>query len=273
MTQLCKNCNTNFEAKFCHNCGQKAFSEEDTSIKSIFSELINFFTNFESNLLRTLKAIMVSPGRLTLDYCSGIRKRYYKPLSLYLLIVVIYLLFPVAKGLNMEMIHYKTNFIGRGLIAAQIEDKMVSKNISEAELAALFSEKSTTTSKILLFLLIPLTALLLLAVFPGKKNKIYDTIILSIELNVFYIAVFFLILALTIYAIAYIFNISHISDETLSPVFFGIFSIYIFVLFKKFYQQKWPWTLLKALIVSFCYLVLIQSLYKFLVFEVTMLLI
>jgi hypothetical protein len=272
MARLCRNCNTNFEAKFCHNCGQKAFTADDTSIKSIFKELVHFFTNLESNLLLTLKTIIVSPGKLTLDYCSGIRKKYYKPLSLFLLIVVIYLLFPIAKGLNMEMTNYKSNFIGRGLIKAQIEDKMASKNISEAELAAEFKVKSSTTSKILLFLLIPLTALLLLAFFPGRQNKIYDISILSIELNIFYIAVIFLILPLVVYASAFVFKLSQIKDDVLFPFLFGIFGFYIFALLRKFYQPKWPWLIVKSVFVTFFYLILIQTIYKFVVFEVTILL-
>lgn len=272
MTRFCKNCDTSFEGKFCHNCGQKAFSEADKTIKSIFAEFIQFFTSFESTLLFTLKTILTAPGKLTLDYCNGIRKRYYKPLSLYLLIVIIYLLFPIAKGLNMEMTHYKTNIIGRYIIPDQIDNKIIERGITISELSAEFASKSENTSKLLLFLLIPLTTLLLYAMFPNRKHKIYDVSILAVELNIFYIAVIFLILPVLVSIFAFIFQIKFISDDTLFPFLLGLLGIYIFMLLRKFYQQKWPVLLLKSAVATFLYLFLVQSIYKILVFEITMLL-
>jgi len=272
MAHFCKNCDTNFEGKFCHNCGQKAFSEEDKTIKSIFAELVQFFTSFESTLLYTLKTILTAPGTLTLDYSNGIRKKYYKPLSLYLLIVIIYLLFPIAKGLNMEMVHYKTNAIGRKIIPEQIDNKLIEKNISFDELSAQFAKKSENTSKILLFLLIPLTTLLLFAIFPNRKYKIYDVSILSVELNAFFIAVIFLILPVLISLFAHAFQIDFIYDEVLFPFLIGLMGIYIFMLLRKFYQQKWPVMILKSTLATFLYLIMFQTIYKFLVFEITMLL-
>ena len=54
----------------------------------------------------TLKKIFTKPGQLSVDYCNGKRKTYFKPLSLFLLLVVVYLLFPVFEGLNMKLYYH-----------------------------------------------------------------------------------------------------------------------------------------------------------------------
>ena len=86
----CKNCESILNGKFCSNCGQKIYSERDKSLSNISEEVLHFMTHFEGKLFNTLKVIYLYPGKLSLDYSSGIRQKYYKPISLYLLIVILY---------------------------------------------------------------------------------------------------------------------------------------------------------------------------------------
>src|SRR6187402_34629 len=131
----CKNCNTTLKGTYCHNCGQKNYTEKDKNLKGIFEEVFHFMTHFEGTMLTTLKTLLGKPGKLSKDYCDGIRKKYYKPISFFLLLIVVYLVFPFFQGLNMRMPYYKHIPLSGHAIARQINNKTTAKQITETELA------------------------------------------------------------------------------------------------------------------------------------------
>src|SRR5688500_3391743 len=104
----CKNCNHSFTGKYCNVCGEKVYSGHDKEIKHVFEEAFHFLTHFEGKFLTTIKTIFTNPGMLSLDYCNGIRKKYFKPISLFLMIVILYLLFPLFEGLNMRLQYHQS---------------------------------------------------------------------------------------------------------------------------------------------------------------------
>ena len=105
-SHICKNCNHAFTGKYCNHCGEKVYSEKDRSVLHFFEEGLHFITHFEGTFFNTLKKIFTRPGQLSVDYCNGKRKTYFKPLSLFLLLVVLYLLFPFFEGLNMKLYYH-----------------------------------------------------------------------------------------------------------------------------------------------------------------------
>lgn len=275
VTNNCKNCSKVFSGKFCSECGQKIFSESDMSFKNIFLEIFHFATHFEGTFFTSIKTIFLYPSKMTLDYCSGVRKKYFKPVSLFLFVVVVYLLFPLAKGLNMDMKDYKGNLIGRSFISLQIEEKASKLNISEQELSNKFRVKSEKVSKFFLFLLIPLTVLALFLIFPNKKLKAYELTILSTEINIFYIAVYFLIIPLITYLLSLILKPTHLNLESnfFISLFLFSFGLYIFFVFKNYFKLKWHFNILKSALFVFSYFLVIIIIYRFLVFETTLLLV
>src|SRR5438128_2634934 len=102
----CKNCHNNFKGSFCNYCGEKVYTEHDKSIKHVLEEALHFVSHFEGKLLATIKSIILKPGKYSSDFCYGIRRKYYQPVSLFLLMVILYLLFPKMQGLNMRFETY-----------------------------------------------------------------------------------------------------------------------------------------------------------------------
>ena len=237
--KICKNCGVELNGKFCSNCGQKVYSEKDKSISNLIHETFHFMTHFDGKIINTLKTIYLNPSKLSSDYSKGIRQKYYAPISLYLLIVVLYLLFPLADGMNMKMKYYKTTPIMGEYIGNLIEKKSISENLSEEKLGAKFDEKSKNTSKFLLILLIPLSAPLLYMLYFKKKRFIFDNFILLTEINIFFFLSFFFILPVLIFPLLYIFSVSIFDDiaVTLSIIIFSIY--YIILLLKIFIVKYW----------------------------------
>src|SRR5688572_17283119 len=88
----CRNCGTSLLGSHCHECGQKRINQNEFSLKRILGRLINDFTDLESNkILRTLAALVLRPGLLTIEYLAGRRGNYIGPVKLYLTLSALYL--------------------------------------------------------------------------------------------------------------------------------------------------------------------------------------
>lgn len=264
----CKNCSTSLHGKFCAHCGQKAYDEKDKSIGKLVDEAIHFITHFDGKLLKTLKVIYFQPGKLSLDYSNGIRQRYYKPLSLYIFIVILYLIFPLASGMNMEMKYYKSTPMSGIWISRQIENKMRVSNKDEAQLELDFHMKSKTTSKFLLLLLIPLSMPILFLLYIRRKRYIFDNVILLTEVNIFYLLTLFILVPLVFIPFEYFLDWS-VNDNVFLPVSIILFTVYCIALFHMVFKEKWWVTIFKGGVFGLLFMFMIVTVYRTIVFEVT----
>lgn len=277
MTKLivnkCINCGNEFSENYCNSCGQKKFTSSDKSLKNIFEEAFHFITHFEGSFFKSLKTVLFDPSKLTIDYCIGIRKKYFKPISFYLFLVVLYLLFPIFSGLNMEMVSYTTLPIVGETVSQQIGNKTSQSNITEEKLAEKFENKSNSTSKILLLVLIPLTSLLIKTLYWNKNKDWYKNLILATEINIFYLLLFFLILPLFYVSIKSLFGFNDLNDELLGSITTILFWIYISIVFRKVFKSKRWVSILKGFFFAISHTFIILLIYKMLVFQFTFLLI
>jgi len=88
-TDHCLNCQAPFinTASFCPNCGQKN-TDGRLTVKELFSQFFNNVFNLDSKIFRTLGSVLV-PGKLTKAFLSGQRQKYYHPIRLFLVMIVI----------------------------------------------------------------------------------------------------------------------------------------------------------------------------------------
>lgn len=270
----CKNCGHIFTGNYCNNCGEKVFSPHDKSVYHIVEELFHFFTHFEGAFLTTLKVIITKPGKFSLDYCNGIRKKYFKPVSLFLLLVILYLLFPKFQGLNMRLDTYATEAYGFTWISHPlIKKKMQQSNATYRVIADRYDAKSPAISKITLFSLIPLAAVLLALLYFYKRKPLFDHFILSIELSAAFIALHYLIIPF----IAFITTSIHQPWERffwdgnawLTYTEIALDMLFISIAQKRFYGSKWFITLPTAFIYLFVFGEWIYYAYRLLVLYLT----
>jgi hypothetical protein len=272
---ICKSCGNRFAGKYCNRCGEKVYTKHDKSIVNIFEEGFHFITHFEGKLLTSLKVIFTDPGKLSQDYCNGIRKKYFKPISFFLLMVVLYLLFPRFQGLNMRLNTYAADkYRFTWASAPLIKSKIQSKGISYSELARIYDAKSSSVSKIGLFFLLPLAAAIILVLFFGSRKYYFDHFILSTEISSFFIALHFLFIPFLSFIIALIHKRWAVFFED-DNYWFGYFILLVDLLFvslafKKFYAQKWVWIIPKAMLYILAFGWGIIYLYQLLVLVVTL---
>jgi hypothetical protein len=88
MTDACRNCGTLLAGRWCHACGQDA-----SSVMRPWRELLAVWGDavlgWDTRAGRTLRALVLEPGRLTVEYAAGHLAGWIHPLRLYLAASVI----------------------------------------------------------------------------------------------------------------------------------------------------------------------------------------
>lgn len=277
-THTCNHCGNQFTGNYCNVCGEKVYHDHHKTIGHLLEEVIHFITHFDGAFFKTIKSVFIHPGLVSSEYVKGIRKKYFKPVSLYLLCVVVYLLFPFFKGLNMEFYSYTNkNSEYQRITMPAAKQKAINRNLSFEVLAKKYDEKSGKVSKILLLLYLPLTALLLSGLYFKQRRYFFDHFILSAELNSFLVAFGFLILPFSLYLIDrlghFISNNFHlsISNPTIELIIESGFLLIIVSALKRFYNQNWLWTVIKSLLFLIIFLIIIIPIYRIILFFTTML--
>ena len=86
----CKNCGQETVTTYCSSCGQRS-SVHKVTTRETFEDLADNLFSISAPLIITVKSLFVNPGRLLREYLGGKRKKYYKPVSFFILTTAIYL--------------------------------------------------------------------------------------------------------------------------------------------------------------------------------------
>lgn len=85
---ICKNCESEFEGKFCSNCGQKHV-EGRFNLKELLHNFFHAFTHIDSGILYLIKELFFRPGIVSNEYIIGKRKKYFNPLQFLIITVAV----------------------------------------------------------------------------------------------------------------------------------------------------------------------------------------
>ena len=276
----CKNCGNHFHGRFCNECGEKVYGPKDKTVASIAGEAVHFITHFDGSFFTTVRTFFTRPGNMSAEYAGGIRKRYFKPVSFFLLIVVTYFLFPRFHGLNYQFSYYVSKMGNtRGYAVPIARQKMISHHYTEQELSTRYDKTSPAIGKISLLLLIPLCACVFALLFFTSHRFFFDHFILATEIMSFYIFFSFLFTPFLAWFIDHIIPqwSYFFSDETRTGDIFlaatGAGSLLLFTTaaFKKFYKQPLWLSLIKAVVFIFVFALCIRYVYNLLLYLIVML--
>ena len=88
-TTKCLNCDTEFEGKFCPECGQSADTGRFT-VRFIFENLLKAILSNDGGVWITLKSLFTKPGQMMVDIINGKRKSYFSPFPMLFLTLSLY---------------------------------------------------------------------------------------------------------------------------------------------------------------------------------------
>jgi hypothetical protein len=208
----CPNCATPLQGPWCHACGQKgeAYSR---SIWHLTTEAFEGLTHFDGRFWQTLPRLLIKPGQLTRDYLDGHRAAQIPPFRLFL--VVLLLVF-FAGGLSLQgsakqvAAGLKDNTVTREMTpqdradlaeamgnlnkaATGARDPKIHTVLGDSAFWSERAKKAVENPELLMqameewghrfaFLMLPIAALLLSALFVFKKGVyVFDHLIFSMH--------------------------------------------------------------------------------------------
>ena len=181
----CKSCGNHFQGNYCNRCGEKVYHAHDKKLSHFLEEAFHFITHFDNKFFRSFWLMFSKPGFLAKEYGEGKRRKYFSPVSMFLIGIVVYLLFPLLQGFNISFNSHISNNNQLHFYALQqwAQHKAAAGNITLVVLAEKFDHVSPKFSKILLILLIPFAALILTLLFRRKRKYYFDHMMMGAEFN------------------------------------------------------------------------------------------
>jgi hypothetical protein len=290
--QQCDNCHASLEGDFCHQCGQEKKSYI-RNVSGVVTEFFGEFSNWDTRVWRTLVPLWFRPGYLSRRYVQGHRVPYVPPLRLYLFTSIIAFLL-LAKLVPEQVVTVNTpngstqltadsNLADQaenipGLISSINEgvkkqgptdnDLMFlsddDKDIFYTKLDAITANPKLAINKFfslapqMMFVLLPLFALLLKLLYIRSERYYTEHLIVALHSHSFILQFSVLYLALqALAAVSWPWLVQPI--EWLATATLIWIPTYLLLCQKFYYQQSWGKTLLKFWLTSSLYNILFMS--------------
>ncbi len=119
----CKNCNNEFEGRFCNQCGQSAETHE-MNLHFLVHDIQHGLFHLDKGFFFTIKELFTRPGYTIREYLQGKRVKHFKPISLILLLAGIL-------GLLSHYFHYDMLSDTVQVSGTGAQDEEIRKSIKE----------------------------------------------------------------------------------------------------------------------------------------------
>ena len=138
-TTQCLNCGTEFEGKYCPECGQSANTGRFTW-RFIIDNLQSAVLGKDGGIWFTIKNLFTRPGAMIVDMLNGKRKSYFSPFPMLFFVLAIYVLILSFTGSNHEFREFENELL-RPESSENVEMEL---NVFGSEIANLDSESPET---------------------------------------------------------------------------------------------------------------------------------
>lgn len=215
----CKNCDTQLDANFCPQCGQKDI-ELERPLFELLGEVFREAFDIDGRAARTIRTMFTRPGELTARFLAGHRKQFTSPVRLYLVVSILFFLvvaWVVRQGLLFEV------------------------DADSADEVRVLAEELPS----LMFVFLPVFALLLKVLF--WQRYYFDHLIHALHLHTATYVVLALLLPLErIASQPWLMQILHLA-------LFAYLAGYVAISLRRVYGTTWLATIIKGTVIYFGY--------------------
>lgn len=244
--------------------------QEDRKLKHYLGEFINAMTFADNKLWRTLKTILISPGKLSLEFVEGRRKNYMKPISIFFLANLIYFFFPFINTFTTNLHIQMHGLPYSAVVEKWVDEEVAERGVEFKDYERAYNIKTTELSKLLLTIMATLIGIFLWPIHIGsKRNLLADHMTLGQEVMT-YLLIYCLqfVGGLLLLASFIGMNFNHLSDKTMS-IISSLMLLYFFARAEyKFYGFRGARLVVNTLL-SFVIVIIVLFLYRALLFFIT----
>jgi hypothetical protein len=266
----CRNCGSALAVqpavpRFCGQCGQETALHPPT-LGEFLHEFVGHYVALEGALWRTLGLLITRPGRLTLEYFAGRRRRYVLPLRMYLtasfLFFLVIKLMPVAPPPpGHGLLNPRQTIEQEGVVVDDEGDlaeclkpgaqchplqtaiaRAAQRWKQDPRASEHFMSRFVSMVPYAVFLMLPVFSAIVMLAYRGRRMRYGEHVVFSLHMHAFW---FLALLALWLLPDA-------VTGWGLMAVLaYGIWALH------AVYDGRWKMTVLRALFISGLYLFLL----------------
>ncbi len=256
---ICPNCSHQATGNYCAQCGQENHLHKET-FWGLVMHFIGHYFHYDSKFWQTMKALLFSPGKLTIAYWNKQRMRYIAPVSLYIFISAVYFLLSLlhhkdetVKGKAAGNVSHISVLPASGIAANDsgsakyilyFEHKIKEINDKHGNINEFVKSNISHNMPKIFFFMIPVMALLLKLLFVRRKDTFFvDHAIFALHYHSFWFSLF---------AILHI-HFPEAVKDWLYIILFIVAFVYMVAAIHNVYKTGWARSVWKSIVLSATY--------------------
>ncbi|HEY3875602.1 MAG TPA: DUF3667 domain-containing protein, partial [Candidatus Kapabacteria bacterium] len=184
-TDICPNCGEDVYGHYCPQCGHKHRTPADYSLRNFFLHFFQEFTQLDSKIFRSFGMLLFRPGKLTSAWREGRERSYVKPVQLFLIVNIIYFIFQHVFAVDTIVVSLKSQYSWQAYspyIQPIINRELKTSHLTFQKFAERYDPISAEQSKTMIFIMVPMCAALVAAVYWRRHRYFVEHLIFSLHL-------------------------------------------------------------------------------------------
>lgn len=194
--QFCHNCGIRLTGPYCAACGQRALSLSIT-LHEFLHDFVHETLHVDGRIFQSIRRLLLSPGFLTREYLQGRRAKWVSPIRLYLIFSVAYFGLSAVSGVTegqrggwsfwMRTSGPNVSVSNAGDESAEPEARKLGYE-NAAELSAAVNQRLLAWVPRVMFVMLPLFALLVALAYRRFDHNYLHHLIFSLHIHAMWFA-------------------------------------------------------------------------------------
>jgi hypothetical protein len=241
--RTCVSCGNEFAGRYCNRCGEEVIEVSDKSFAHALVSALRTMFSIENRFVRTALLMVRNTGQYSSNYIKGVRAPFVRPVAIFLLVNLLYFIFPVYETFNAPL-RTQMHFLPHSKFAkVMVDERIQTEGTTLGDFTIRYEQHSYSLSRMMLILFVFLAALPIGFINYSSNLYFADHLTVSFEFNTLLIFLTQLVLPWIFTLLNHLgglvgFDISFLLNGVFYAVIVILSSILLFYLFEtRIYSQ------------------------------------
>lgn len=237
----CANCNAETFGEYCAQCGEQRVTPELRSMRYIIGNIFADLTTLDSKVWKTTLTVLLRPGQLERDFAQGRRVDYMKPITLFFLFNVLFVMFSTTNDFYVSFYDQMILQPYSDFVKPYVLDYVKNQGIEVEKFREYYDQLVKALARSMIIVQVPFFSLFAYVIFFSKTYYAGDYFTFSLNAHG-WLLMWTLILHIPFSFVNPVVT-SHYPDFDLAKVFFPLvfigFLAYLFLASKCMFALSW----------------------------------